>query len=661
MKLQRIFILAIGMMLSLFCAAYADMPNSAKVTNVKVSGFTVSWLTDAPEIGYINYGATPSLGSAAYDDRGSVAYDTHHVTIANLLPGALYYYDIVSGATVDNNGGAHYTVTTALDIMPNFKFDMASGQVYMPDGAPASGAIVYIQLEDNNALDSSGLSQEGSSVCDAGGYWWFDLCNLRTSNLVEYFQYSAAGDNEILSARAGKNTPASQVIDTSADEPAPDMVLGWVLNLDVPWYKKELYDSAASCQTILNYIREGAGASLLTQGAIYAYGHPYNLAGNSAMPEMDPDGIDAALGHFDPYDASDPTGRGDAYKGYNFDAEARASDKINEYMRDIVHWMAYSVTKDYWWLNGELAARPNTPAAIPLYGSYDHWVVATGAAVSNDPIPYPHTNLWFTPDFTIYGFWLTDPSIEGPGQHAYVTADECRNTYFKPLVTSDKYNGLFVQVAEPPPFPSNAEIAIASPRTIDSDTGGALLAMSAQSIPANITNAAATLKKKEKKWWVKYNWRDLIDPLLFTDQDFKEAFDNTKVNEPILVKRLDDPSLDYYLVSFAKKHRPGRNITCVIIIDALQRYFKSATWTDKPTAYLSVSENRACMLVLRNIIADKRLKPVIKFLTQARLLKQMKAELVWEPNGHSESPFSPYWKITCLGRVWYVTQDGKVI
>jgi hypothetical protein len=653
------------------------MSDPAKVTNIKTGGFTVSWFTDAPEVGYINYGPTPSLGSAAHDDRGGgAAYDTHHITIAGLTPGMLYYYDIVSGAAEDNNGGAHYTVTTAPDIAPNPGSDMAFGQVYMPDGATASGSIVYIQLEDNDGLGSSGLSQEGSSVCDAGGWWWFDLSNLRNFNLNAYFRYSAGGDNEILSARAGRNTPAAMTIDTLADAPAPDMMLGWVLNLNVPWCRKELHSSAASCQTILNYIREGAQASLLTQGMIYAYGHPYNLAENSAMPDMDPDGIDAVLGHFDPYDTRDPAGRGDAYYGYNFDVEVWAPDRINEYMRDIVHWMAYPVTKGYCRLDGELAARPNTPAAIPLYGSYDHWVVATGAAVSNDPVPYPRTNPWFTPDFTVSGFWLTDPAIEGIGQHAYVTADECRDTYFKPLVTSDKYNGLFVQVSEPPPFPSSAEIALAPPREVDPETGrvgdnassggafAGLLYCDAASAAGPVSPAvkkAAAKKKDKRPWWVRYNWRDIIDPLLFADPGFKEAFDNTKASEPVLVRRPDDPSLDYYLVSFAKKHKPARNITCVVIVDALRKYFKSATWTDRPARYLPVSENIARKLVMKDLIMTRSLRKGLKYLTYLRLIGRSKAELTWKPNGHSNSPFAPYWRISVLDKVWYVTQGGKVI
>ena len=97
------------------------------------------------------------------------------------------------------------------------------------------------------------------------------------------------------------------------------------------------------------------------------------------------------LGHFDPYDSLvsnaynsyDSLPGGNPYKGYNFGVEtfnpSSDSQAINEYMRDIAHWMSYTVTQDSWWLNGALVAKPNTPAAVPIYGSYSSWVTVNGS------------------------------------------------------------------------------------------------------------------------------------------------------------------------------------------------------------------------------------------------------------------------------------------
>ena len=82
---------------------------------------------------------------------------------------------------------------------------------------------------------------------------------------------------------------------------------------------------------------------------------------------------------------------------------------------------------------------------------------------SENPCPEPHTNPWDTPNFTVYGFFMKDPRINGIGQSTYKTAAECQSTYFLPLTTGDSYNGLFIQVAEPPAEISNAKVDILQP------------------------------------------------------------------------------------------------------------------------------------------------------------------------------------------------------
>ena len=70
------------------------------------------------------------------------------------------------------------------------------------------------------------------------------------------------------------------------------------------------------------------------------------------------------------------------------------------------------------------------------------------------------------PKVTIYGFWLTDPNAEGIGSHVYVTAADANSVYFKPMQTQDEYNGMLVQIAEPPAErPSEGKMSAASVET----------------------------------------------------------------------------------------------------------------------------------------------------------------------------------------------------
>ncbi len=228
-----------------------------------------------------------------------------------------------------------------------------------------------------------------------------------------------------------------------------------------PAPETEFYSSgAAVAKMILDYIGAGMEAYLNpSQSDIYDYAVKPPLTPDS---NFNADQMDMALGHFDPYDENvvheayydnfDDEIDGNPYQGYNYTVDT--FDNVTDYMKDIVHWMSYNVTEEAWWITPRVpVAAVNTPAALPIYGDtegYSHWVALNGYAASADPTPPPE-DPWEMQSFTVYGFWLTDPDINGIGQHVYVTAKEAGDHYFKPLNTEDDYDGKYLQVAEPPP------------------------------------------------------------------------------------------------------------------------------------------------------------------------------------------------------------------
>jgi len=346
--------------------------------------------------------------------------------------------------------------------------------------------------------------------------------------------------------------------------------------------------------------------------------------------------------------------------------------------------MSYTVTKEEWWKNGELVARPNTPAAIPIYGSYANWVTVKGCVTSENPCPEPHTNPWNTPNFTVYGFWMKDPQVSGIGQNTYKTAAECQATYFLPLSTGDAYNGLFLQVAEPPAEMSKADVEIPTPtadlanlnfigvKAVTNNSSGSsqLMAMS-----LSVSTASKSVSKPLVK---KQSWRDLVDSHLLTDPEAVAAFENTKMGTAVFVDRTDEGA-DYYLVPFGKNVKGKFLTSAVVILDASTGYFKEASWTDKPDTLLEVGRGKARHLVRKSIVKyihtklnNIPKKPVQKYLSQQKELLQDQSQLLrylanadivlaWEPNGPSASPYKPHWKINANGYIWYVTQEGKVI
>jgi hypothetical protein len=170
----------------------ASMPH--QLTNVRDRAFSVSWVSDSTETGYVRYGISPgNLNITVYDDRGQDSIDyTHHVTIIGLNPGTTYYYEIVSGGVTYNNSGTPYQVTTG----PSLEFtmpEMISGRVYKASGTAAEGTIVYTNI---------GTSQVLSSLVNHQGAWALDIAPIRTADYQAY--YTCTNDDIMsLEARGG--------------------------------------------------------------------------------------------------------------------------------------------------------------------------------------------------------------------------------------------------------------------------------------------------------------------------------------------------------------------------------------------------------------------------------------------------------------------------
>jgi len=200
--------------------------SQTRITNVRDGSLSVSWITDSPAAGHVSFGTTTALGSTAYDDRGIATLDdTHHVTLSSLSPQTSYYFDVVSGSAVDDNGGTHYSVTTGPTLglpVP----DTIYGQVFLADGVtPAEGAIVYITLMDGNGQGSSGWAVTMSALVDSNGWWTVNLGNSRSESLASYFSYSPDGDSVLIEAQGAAQGTASETVDTGADMPAASITL----------------------------------------------------------------------------------------------------------------------------------------------------------------------------------------------------------------------------------------------------------------------------------------------------------------------------------------------------------------------------------------------------------------------------------------------------
>ena len=164
-----------------------------RISNLTDSAVTLSWLTDSTTTGYVLYGETPdtssvstSLGQVALDLRGAaVESETHLVTLTNLKPETSYYFKVVSGVE-DESAPQMLTTAPSLSNIP--ASDTVYGQVFKADGeTAATGTLVYLRLQDDDDVGSTGEATLLSTLVDEEGYWHAKRGNTRVSDWADSF------------------------------------------------------------------------------------------------------------------------------------------------------------------------------------------------------------------------------------------------------------------------------------------------------------------------------------------------------------------------------------------------------------------------------------------------------------------------------------------
>lgn len=190
------------------------MPGTVRVTNVNSAAFSVSWVSTDAVTGAVRYGVTPgALTNVAEDDLAG-ARRTHHASPWPLSENTLYYYDILVGSGVDDNGGVHYLLTTG----PSPQSIPGPGeQVWgsvVTAGVPTSGVLVYALIQSTDGSNSAGESAP-LSLLTTDSYWGFSTGSFLEADLGAPFSYVSATDRLRLDAQGNPEGQATDVLTIS--------------------------------------------------------------------------------------------------------------------------------------------------------------------------------------------------------------------------------------------------------------------------------------------------------------------------------------------------------------------------------------------------------------------------------------------------------------
>jgi hypothetical protein len=166
---------------------------SVQITNVTDNSFTVVWVSQNKEEGYIKYGTSKdSLSLTGSDERDGLMskglYFVHSVSVSTLQAATDYFFEVISGTNTYNNDGNKYIVKTFPRLTSSPSFDTASGVV---DGMPEhKEGVIVSYIKDEDGLGSQGQSNKISTLIDENGKWVLSIMNSRVSDGSSYFEYT---------------------------------------------------------------------------------------------------------------------------------------------------------------------------------------------------------------------------------------------------------------------------------------------------------------------------------------------------------------------------------------------------------------------------------------------------------------------------------------
>jgi len=79
---------------------------------------TITWITDAASDSYVVYSTHADMSGQTELHISSPLVTNHSMTVSGLTAATKYYFYVRSGATVDNNAGSYYSLTTSNDLVP---------------------------------------------------------------------------------------------------------------------------------------------------------------------------------------------------------------------------------------------------------------------------------------------------------------------------------------------------------------------------------------------------------------------------------------------------------------------------------------------------------------------------------------------------------------
>lgn len=131
---------------------------SLKVTNIKDTSFSLSWITETPTTSFVEYEGPDKV---TFQTPISTASLTHYVSLQNLKADSTYSFRINVDGNFLDNAGIPWTEKTSPTLTPE-EGKIVSGKILTAENLPAKNALVYI--------NAPGMETQSTVVTESGNW-----------------------------------------------------------------------------------------------------------------------------------------------------------------------------------------------------------------------------------------------------------------------------------------------------------------------------------------------------------------------------------------------------------------------------------------------------------------------------------------------------------
>ena len=194
-------------------ASAVAQPRDVLVSNVTDTSFTVTWRTDEPTAGFVQWGEGNSTNTPAHGAGGELK-TVHSIKVMGLKPATQYSFVINSGSERHSDSSAPWSVTTGPTLPLPESSRVLSGIIQADDTTPAKQALVVVSAPEMSPL---------TAVTSSSGTWVIPVSLARSTENSTY----ATLDEKLVSIQVyGSKGAATAVLNGSQLSVVPTIVLG---------------------------------------------------------------------------------------------------------------------------------------------------------------------------------------------------------------------------------------------------------------------------------------------------------------------------------------------------------------------------------------------------------------------------------------------------